>query len=90
MAAYNTFVVVDCKKRTPTLVTSSARKARSVLATGFRIEVWNDNNKVNTIYHKNQSAFRDYIILEKDYIRQKQEKATQRRAKRFEQSSHIF
>lgn len=88
MASYNTFVVVDCKKRTPTLVTSSARKARSVLATGFRVEVWNDNNKVNTIYYKNQSRLGQYIKLEKEYIRQKQEKATQRRAKRIEQSSY--
>lgn len=79
MATYNTFVVVDCKKRTPTLVTSSARKARGVLATGFRIEVWSDNNKVNTIYYKDRSALRDYITLEKEYIRQKQEKATKRR-----------
>jgi hypothetical protein len=90
MATYNTFVVVDCKKRTPTLVTSSARKARSVLTTGFRIEVWNDNKKVNTIYYKNQSRLGQYITLEKEYIRQKQEKATKRRAKRIEQSSHIF
>ncbi len=79
MAAYNTFVVVDCKKRTPTLVTSSARKARSVLTSGFRIDVWNDNNKVNTIYYKTQALLGQYIKLEKEYIRQKQEKATHKK-----------
>lgn len=90
MAAYNTFVVVDCKKRTPTLVTSSARKARGVLAMGFRIEVWSDNNKVNTIYYKTQSRLGQYIKLEKEYIRQKQKKATKRRALRYEQSGNSF
>ncbi len=90
MAVYNTFVVVDCKKRTPTLVTSSARKARGILAVGFRVDVWNDNNKVNTIYYKNQSLLGQYIKLEKEYIRQKQEKATKRRLLRYEQSNYIF
>lgn len=89
MAAYNTFVVVDCKQRTPTLVTSSARKARGVLGVGFRIEVWNDNNKISTIYYKNQSTLKDYILLEKEYIRQKQEKATKRRARIYESIKSI-
>lgn len=83
MAAYNTFVVVDCKKRTPTLVTSSARKARGVLATGFRIDVWNDNNKISTIYYKTQALLGEYIKLEKEYIRQKQEKATRKKEIRY-------
>ena len=79
MATYNTFVVIDCKKRTPLLVTSSARKANSYLTTGFRIEVWSDNQKVESIYSKNRKSIKPYIELERNYIRGKQEKATRKK-----------
>lgn len=82
MATYNTFVVMDCKKRAPVLVTSSARKARGVLTNGFRIEVWSDNEIKEKIYHKSQKFLHPYIEAEKEYIRQKQERATQRRVNR--------
>lgn len=81
MAAYNTFVVMDCKKRTPLLVTSSARKAGRLLSPGFRIEVWSDNSKQQVIYHKNAVELKPYISLEKAYIGKKQAKATKRREK---------
>lgn len=81
MAAYNTFVVIDCKKRTPTLVTSSARKAGRMLINGFRLEVWNDNTKTAVIYHKTRNLLNPYISLEKEYIGRKQAKATERRNK---------
>lgn len=76
MATYNTFVVMDCKKRTPLLVTSSARKAISNLTTGFRIEVWSENKKVESIYSKNRKGIKPYIELERNYIREKQERKT--------------
>ena len=76
MATYNTFVVVNCKKKTVLLVTSSARKAISNLTTGFRIEVWSENMKVETIYTKNRKNIKPYIALEKNYIKQKQERRT--------------
>lgn len=59
MAAYNTFVVVDCKKRTPILVTSSARKARGNLSVGYRVEVWSDNKKA-TVRHDKKNRYKTY------------------------------
>ncbi len=76
MATYNTFVVVNCKKKTVLLVTSSARKANALLKKGCRIEVWSENMKVETIYTKNRKNIKPYIGLEKNYIKQKQEKRT--------------
>lgn len=78
MANYNTFVVVDCKNRKSVLTTSSARKANKLLTTGFRIDVWNNNEKVCAIYEKSRNLIRPYITLEKDYIREKQAKAEKR------------
>lgn len=78
MANYNTFVVVDCKARNLMLVTSSAKKAASCLTTGIRIEVWNDNSKVVTVYDHSRWKIRPYILLEREYIRKKQEKAERR------------
>jgi hypothetical protein len=76
MATYNTFVVMDCKKRTPLLVTSSARKANSTLTTGYRIEVWSENRRMESIYSKNRKGIKPYIELERNYIKQKQERKT--------------
>ena len=81
MATYNTFVVVDCKRRTPLLVTSSARKAGRLLSPGFRIEVWSNNTKTKIIYQKSRVELIPYIKLEKEYIGEKQAKATNRRTK---------
>lgn len=86
MANYNTFIVVDCKSRKSILTTSSARKACKLLETGKRIDVWNDNKKVETIYVNDsegkQNPMKSYIELEREYIRQKQKRAEERNKKR--------
>ena len=88
MANYNTFVVVDCKSRKSILITSSARKANRHLATGFRIEVWNNNNCIETIYERDrkqeQSPLAPYIEREREYIREKQQRAEARNKRRRE------
>lgn len=86
MANYNTFVVVNCNTRKPILTTSSARKANAELAVGIRVEVWNNNELVEVIheYDKRREKYplAPYIQQEKEYIRRKQEKATERNKKR--------
>ncbi len=87
MANYNTFLVVDCNTRRPILTTSSARKARSELRTGVRVEVWNNNTLVERIYEADKRREADplapYVEAEREYIRQKQAKAEARnRARR--------
>ena len=78
MANYNTFIVVDCNSRKSILTTSSARKANDILATVYRVDVWNNNNKVCSIYQKTREAMKPYIQVEKEYIRQKQARAEAR------------
>ena len=86
MANYNTFVVVNCKTRTPVITTSSARKAYAELQTGIRIEVWNNNVLIERIYESNKyregNPMQPYIDMEKEYIRKKQELATLRNQRR--------
>ena len=86
MANYNTFIVVDCNSRKSILTTSSARKANKLLQTGFRVEVWNNNVKIETIYerdkHRGQYPLAPYIAMEKEYIRQKQARAEERNKRR--------
>lgn len=86
MANYNTFLVVDCKTRRTVLNTSSARKAGRLLKTGIRIEVWNNNAIVETIYERDRRAegnpLRPYIEKEREYIRDKQARAEKRNAAR--------
>lgn len=79
MANYNTYAVVDSRHGKTLLITSSARKATEMLETGRRIEVWNNNEKVATVTKKTERMMRSFVRLEKDYIRRKQEMATQRR-----------
>lgn len=80
MSNYNTFVVVDCNTKKTILTTSSARKAYALLEIGKRIDVWNNNRKVETIHARGnqRNRFARYIELEKDYIRKKQRMATVR------------
>lgn len=82
MANYNTFLVVNCSNRNTILTTSSARKAYRELQTGVRIEVWNNNRLIERIYERDKkrekNPMKPYIDLEREYIRRKQEKATQR------------
>jgi len=86
MANYNTFVVLDCKKRKPILVTSSARKANKFLKTGIRIEIWNENEKLETIYEstkrREKYPLKPYIDMEKEHIKRKQEKAEEKNKRR--------
>lgn len=82
MANYNTFGLVDTKTRKILLITSSARKCKKAFAKGYRIEVWNGNTLVNTIYNKNISEIDKYIKLEKQYIAEKQKKAEARNKRR--------
>lgn len=77
MAKYNTFLVVQSKSGKVVLVTSSARKAESELQTGRRVEVWCENEKVETITTRKNTLFK-YIKLEKEYIRNKQKAAEER------------
>ena len=78
MANYNTFIVVDCNSRKSILTTSSARKASGELAKGFRVDVWNNNEKVLTVYQKTRELMKPYIEAEREYIRQKQARAEAR------------
>ena len=78
MANYNTFVVYNCKKRHVILVTSSARKAKQDLCVGVKVEVWNENSHIETIYSKKAKDFDKYIVLEKQYIAKKQANAERR------------
>ena len=84
MAAYNTFLVVDCRSRRPVLVTSSARKAVRALETGRRVEVWCENELVRTVYAKTKKELYEYTEAERQYIRAKQERATAARQRRRE------
>ena len=78
MANYNTFIAQETKGGKTVLVTSSARKVKSTLAPGVRVEVWCENKKVETIYTKTVSLLEKYIKSEKQYIREKQAKAEKR------------
>ena len=86
MANYNTFIVVDCNRRKSILTTSSARKANRLLTTGIKIEVWNNNDRVEVIYEKDKRREKQplapYIEAEKQYIREKQARAEARNKKR--------
>lgn len=75
---YNTFVIADCKTGRCILVTSSARKARTELCKGKRVEVWNSNEKVEVIYDRIKHELQPYIEAERDYLREKQNSAEQR------------
>lgn len=78
MANYNTFIAQETKGGKAILVTSSARKVKSLLAHGIRIEVWSENKKVETVYTKTVALLDKYIQSEKQYIREKQAKAEKR------------
>jgi len=73
---YNTFVVIDCKRRLNLEVTSSARKAASMLRTGVKIEVWNCNGLVETIHSRERERrpMQPYIEAEREYIGNKQKR----------------
>lgn len=76
------FVVMDCEKRKPVLVCSSARKAAAALSKGKRIEAWSGDVCVERIYDQKRSGLKKYIERERVYIAQKQAHAQQRNAQR--------
>ena len=78
MAKYNTFVVQRTNSGQAVLVTSSARKAKQALAVGFRVEVWSENQKQETIHTRTVKELNKYITAEREYIRNKQAKAEAR------------
>ena len=84
MANYNTFTLIDCINKKPLLITSSARKVSKLLTTGYRVEVWNNNELIEKIYNKNRLLLNPYIEKEREYIRNKQAKAEARNKKRNE------
>ena len=78
MAKYNIFIAQETKGGKPLLVTSSARKAKQMLRSGTRVEVWNDNQRVETIHVRTIKKFDTYTAAEREYIRAKQAAAEQR------------
>lgn len=78
MAKYNTFVVQKTNSGQAVLVTSSARKAKRALAVGLRLEVWSENQKVETVYTRTAHRMNKYIHAERQYIRVKQAAAEAR------------
>ena len=89
MANYNTFCLIDTKTRKILLITSSARKCKKTFLKGHRIEVWNKNALVKTIYNKNLIEIDEYINLEKSYIAEKQRKAEIRNQKRKQKRKRV-
>lgn len=83
MAKYKTFLVITTKGR-PLLVTSSARKARQMLQTGIRVEVWSGNAKTETVYQRTRFLLDKYVTAEREYIRAKQAAAEQRNKRKRE------
>ena len=83
-ACYNTFLVVNCKTRKVELVTSSARKAKSMLRTGWRIDVWNCNQIVEKIHakEKEKNPMGPYVQAEREWIGEKQRRAEEKNRRR--------
>ena len=82
---YNTFVVINCKSRAVELVTSSAKKAAKMLCVGRRVDVWNCNEIVERIHakEKEKNPMGPYIMAEREYIRQKQNRAEEENKRRY-------
>lgn len=74
MANYNTFVAQDIQSGNTLLVTSSARKVKRLLTPDTRVEVWNNNKRIEAIYTQTSSQFDKYIQAESEYIKLKQRK----------------
>ena len=82
MANYNTFIAQETAGGKTVIVTSSARKVKSLLVEGLRVEVWNNNRKAETIYIETKAQLDKYVAAERRYIREKQERAEQRNKQR--------
>lgn len=86
MANYNTFIAQATKGGKTMLITSSARKVKSLLRPGVRVEVWSENRKTETIYTKTQALLDKYVEAERQYIREKQAIAEKRNKARRERA----
>ena len=84
MAKYNTFVVQETKGGKAVLVTSSARKAKRLLTQGLRVEIWSENQRVETVYTRTAREMNKYIQAERQHIRAKQARAEARNKARRE------
>lgn len=82
MANYNTFNLIDTKTRKTIFTTSSARKCKKAFEKGYRVDVWNNNRLIETIYSRNLNNINKYVVLEKEYIANKQKKAEERNRRR--------
>lgn len=87
MANYNTFILIDTKKRRNILTSSSARKVKKLFVAGDRIDVWNGNVLVDVIYNRNFSDINKYVVLEKERIAIKQKQAEERNRRRRERAA---
>lgn len=74
MANYNTFVAQDIQSGNTLLVTSSARKVKRLLTPDNRVEVWNNNRRIEVIYTQTSSQLDKYVQAESEYIKLKQRK----------------
>jgi len=76
------FVVINCKNRKNTFVTTSARKARNNFDFGSKIEVWYNDSCIETIYSKTLKEINKYVSLQRQHIGEKQSKAEQRNGRK--------
>ena len=82
MAKYYTFAVIDYKKSCNVLVTSSARKAKKILKSGLKTEIWNENSLIDVVYTRTKEKLNEYVQNEKDYIKARQKRAEERNKRR--------
>ena len=82
MANYNTFNLIDTKTRKTIFTTSSARKCKKAFEKGYRIDIWNNNKLIETIYNRNIENINKYVRLEKEHIANKQKRAEERNMRR--------
>lgn len=76
------FVIINCKQRKVVGVINSARKAKGFIGKGVKIEVWENNICIETIYAKQCKKFDRFISQEKAYIGWKQKQAEKRNKRR--------
>ena len=55
------FSIYDCNKRKVVLVTHSAKRAKECLSKGFKVEVWNGQRLLQTLYKKDEATLDIWI-----------------------------
>jgi hypothetical protein len=55
------FSIYDCNKRKVVLVTHSAKRAKESLNKGFKVEVWNGQRLLQTLYKKDEATLDVWI-----------------------------